>query len=76
MATKPGPYVPYVMSLQRYRAACRNGDPGYCCACREVNECAGVEPDAERYTCPSCGEAELYGLEQAVILELIELRGG
>lgn len=34
---------------------------GFCLACAE--EIDGIEPDAEGYTCPHCGEAKVYGAE-------------
>lgn len=34
---------------------------GFCLACAE--EVDGIEPDAEGYTCPHCGEAKVYGAE-------------
>jgi predicted RNA-binding Zn-ribbon protein involved in translation (DUF1610 family) len=34
---------------------------GFCLACAETTD--GIEPDAEAYTCPHCGEAKVYGAE-------------
>jgi hypothetical protein len=45
---------------------------GFCETCQEVDEHAGCEPDAEGYTCPNCGEKTLHGLEQALMMGLIE----
>jgi hypothetical protein len=42
------------------------GCPGFCIACHE--EVDGVEPDAERYKCESCGERAVYGAEQLLLL--------
>ncbi len=39
---------------------------GICLSCGEVQE--GVEPDAERYRCESCGRHSVYGAEQALLL--------
>lgn len=36
-------------------------NPGFCLACGE--EAEGVEPDAARYECESCGERKVYGAE-------------
>lgn len=41
-------------------------NPGICMACGEEFE--GVEPDAEEYPCEACGEAQVYGAVQAVLL--------
>ena len=38
---------------------------GICLNCG--NRQHGVEPDAENYSCESCGSKSVYGLEQAVI---------
>ena len=34
---------------------------GFCLSCAETVE--GVEPDAERYTCPHCHADKVYGAE-------------
>tara|TARA_R100000306_G_C4250210_1_gene80072 strand:+ start:89 stop:280 length:192 start_codon:yes stop_codon:yes gene_type:complete len=41
---------------------------GVCTACHEI--AYGVEPDAERYTCESCGEQTVYGAEQWLLLNV------
>ena len=40
-------------------------DPGFCimCGC----EADGVEPDARKYTCESCGADCVYGVEELVM---------
>ena len=40
-------------------------NPGFCIKCGADAE--GVEPDAEKYTCESCGAAAVYGAEQLLI---------
>ena len=47
------------------------GNNGICVACG--SEQGGVEPDAERYPCESCGKRAVYGIEQAVILQLVDV---
>jgi hypothetical protein len=42
---------------------------GFCLACGE--EAYGVEPDARRYTCESCGAAKVYGAEELCIMGLV-----
>jgi hypothetical protein len=39
---------------------------GFCTACGE--EQGGVEPDAERYTCQSCGANTVYGAEMLLLM--------
>lgn len=41
-------------------------DAGFCMACGAQAE--GCEPDARRYTCEACGEPEVYGAEELVIM--------
>jgi len=43
---------------------------GFCLACKE--HAYGIEPDARKYTCESCGEAEVYGIEELLIMGEIE----
>ena len=38
---------------------------GFCVACGE--EAYGVEPDAEGYTCESCGKRQVFGAEELLI---------
>jgi len=35
-------------------------------ACGEIAEC--VEPDARKYKCESCGEKEVYGAQEAILM--------
>ena len=48
------------------------GDVGFCLACGEA--AYQVEPDARRYTCEECGERQVYGLEELLLQNLIEIR--
>jgi len=41
-------------------------NPGFCRACGERGD--GCEPDAEHYECEYCGEFELFGAEQLLIM--------
>ena len=52
------PSMKYLMSL---------GDTGgHCFSCAESTD--GVEPDAEYYTCPHCGEPTVFGREFIVMM--------
>ena len=51
------------------RAARSTDNPGFCTACGEDVE--GVEPDAENYTCESCGEDAVFGAEQLLIMRCL-----
>jgi hypothetical protein len=46
-------------------------NPGICLRCGE--EAEGCEPDAENYTCESCGEKQVYGAQQALIAGLYHM---
>lgn len=41
-------------------------NPGFCVACGE--DANGVEPDARKYECESCGEFAVYGAEELAFL--------
>ena len=42
---------------------------GFCLACGKTQ--SGVEPDARKYTCESCGAPKVYGAEELVIMGLV-----
>jgi hypothetical protein len=48
------------------------GINGGCLACGEI-QYGGVEPDAEKYECEACGEPEVYGLEQLLLIGRLSL---
>ena len=39
---------------------------GFCLACGD--EAYGVEPDARRYECESCGEQKVYGAQEILLM--------
>lgn len=41
-------------------------DPGFCLACG--GEAHGVEPDARRYICESCGMKAVFGAEEIMMM--------
>jgi predicted RNA-binding Zn-ribbon protein involved in translation (DUF1610 family) len=43
-----------------------DNNEGLCMACGEIAEC--VEPDARKYKCESCGEKEVYGAQEAILM--------
>ena len=47
------------------RARLSPDNPGFCIRCGADAE--GVEPDARKYECESCGEAGVYGAEELLI---------
>lgn len=41
-------------------------NPGFCIECGMEHD--GVEPDARRYPCESCGAMAVYGAEQLLLM--------
>lgn len=41
-------------------------NPGFCLACG--NEQDGCEPDARKYECEACGERQVYGAAELLIM--------
>ena len=39
---------------------------GMCVSCGEFDE--GYEPDARRCECPACGQFEVYGIEEVIMM--------
>lgn len=46
---------------------------GYCVKCHASQD--GCEPDAELYKCESCGEPAVYGVEQLLVHDFIDITG-
>lgn len=49
-----------------------DGTNGGCTSCGHVQE-GGVEPDAREYECEECGEKKVYGLEELIVMNELEL---
>lgn len=45
---------------------------GFCTVCQDWTG-DGVEPDARKYQCPVCDEQTVYGAEEALMTELVEV---
>ena len=56
------PSIEYVMTLSE-------ANEGFCLACGNIQ--SGVEPDARKYECESCGAPKVYGAEELVIMGLV-----
>jgi hypothetical protein len=41
-------------------------NPGFCIACGK--EAMGCEPDAREYECESCGEHQVYGAQELLLM--------
>lgn len=61
---------PFELTEAEYRTGCDLFE-GRCLACRETAD--SVEPDAEHYKCQACGELQVFGLEQLLIMGLVEI---
>jgi hypothetical protein len=48
-----------------------DGTMGLCLTCHDMVH--GVEPDARKYKCESCGAHTVYGLEEALLMGAIEV---
>jgi len=53
-----------VAAVERHQTTLDN--PGFCLSCGA--EVEGVEPDARRYECECCGERQVYGAEELMIM--------
>lgn len=51
-----------------------DGTTGFCIACGKYKD--GVEPDARKYSCDSCGALKVFGLEELALMGLLILKGG
>ncbi len=60
-------YLP-VMTESEYR---ESDNQGFCLACG--SDAYGVEPDARKYTCESCGVSKVYGLEELLVMGLLDI---
>ncbi len=43
---------------------------GFCLACGAARDCC--EPDARNYECEECGEREVFGAEELIIMGVVE----
>jgi hypothetical protein len=51
-------------AVERYNTTLDN--PGFCLACGA--DADGVEPDARQYECEICGEEQVYGAEEVLMM--------
>lgn len=67
-------YRPVLSEASYRKLTFTDGNVGFCLSCG--SEADGVEPDARRYTCESCNQAKVYGLEELLMMGLLRLKGG
>lgn len=61
---------PFKLSMQAYQIGSESGE-GRCIGCRA--EAFGVEPDARGLRCESCGQPAVFGLEELLLRNMIEI---
>ena len=59
------------ISTDSYQEAC-DAYMGWCPDCKAFTRYS-TEPDAHGYDCPECGELNVMGAEDALLLEYVEL---
>jgi len=59
--------VQFKPSIEEVTEMDENGE-GMCLACGDIH--SGIEPDAARYTCGSCGASKVYGAAEIALMGL------
>jgi hypothetical protein len=62
------------MTESEFRDHC-NEYNGYCVNCNCIGRWGNTEPDAEEYECDECGDNTCMGIEQAMLMGHISIRG-
>lgn len=62
----------FTITEEEYHRLRDEENGGICLACGAIHD-SGVEPDAENYKCEQCGQHEVAGIEQALILGRIDI---
>lgn len=60
------------LTITRYENLCEKY-AGYCKACKKITRKDSTEPDAREYPCPRCKSNTCYGIEEALMMGLIEV---
>ena len=61
----------FACDVEEYQGHCDEYD-GICVQCGEWS-CGGVEPDAEKYECESCGAKAVMGAENALLFGILDI---
>lgn len=61
------------MQIKVTEADLTNGTLGACIACGKMTN--GVEPDARGYECEYCGAHKVYGLEELLLMDMLDIVG-
>jgi Zn finger protein HypA/HybF involved in hydrogenase expression len=60
------------VSMRQMENIMSEGGTGWCLHCG--TEVDGCEPDARRYTCESCKQPKVYGLEELLMMGLVSVK--
>jgi Zn finger protein HypA/HybF involved in hydrogenase expression len=61
-----------VVSERELDGLMSEGGQGFCLSCGQTTD--GVEPDARKYTCPTCQQPKVYGFEELLIMGLLKVK--
>ena len=61
------------MNEEEYQNHCEEYN-GYCKNCKDVTLFGSVEPDSRKRQCETCGLNCVYGMEESMLMGLIELQ--
>ena len=50
-----------------------DSNDGYCTNCRKITRSGDTEPDACDYPCPDCEKTTCFGVQEALMMGLIEI---
>jgi hypothetical protein len=59
------------ISSEELQEAMYDGGNGICLECGETT--TGVEPDARGYRCSSCNNYSVYGIEEAMLMGMLDI---
>jgi hypothetical protein len=65
MTQSASDYSTVTFPLNKLIAASENYE-GFCLACQQSQ--SGCEPDARNYECESCGERQVFGAEELILM--------
>lgn len=65
-------YMPILSTKQAQRLMFDSTNEGFCLNCGKTQ--SGVEPDARQYECKSCGKRKVYGIEELLLMGLVEIK--
>ena len=70
--SKTGKPIPVFFMQEREAFAMMDEHGGFCAGCGV--ETYGIEPDARKYHCESCGQNRVYGIEELVLMNRVRVK--